>query len=151
MDPILQAAGPKLQKAKPKSKAKHKAKPKSTAQKTAASATAAALQNAAAAAAPSAPRAKTTTKKLVASAAPKKKMPPYFMKVSELVKDRDFRPDIVGKARFGAASTAASAAMAADKGSLAAAIDKTHGCSKCRFSVAGCKECQAKRARLSGL
>ena len=140
MDPALQAAGPKLQ----------KAKPKSTAQKTAASAAAAALQNAAAAAAPSAPPAKTTKKKPATSAASQNKSP-YLLKVAEFLMDPDFCPDLLKPARFGAASRAASAAVAAAKGSLAVAIDEKSGCSKCRYSLAGCRECKTKRARLSGL
>ena len=131
MDPALQAAGPKLQ----------KAKPKSTAQKTAASAAAAALQNAAAAAAPSAPRAKTTKKKPATSAASQNKSP-YLLKVAEFLMDPDFCLDLLKPARFGAASRAASAAVAAAKGSLAVAIDEKSGCSKCRYSPAGCRECK---------
>ena len=89
------------------------------------------------------PAAAAAAAPAAAAAAPTKNNASFTSKVSEIMKDASFRPDLKGrvKERFSAAIAATKAARAAT-----AALQPTKfGCSKCRHAQAGCSACSACR------
>ena len=86
------------------------------------------------------PAAAAAAAPAAAAAAPTKNNASFTSKVSEIMKDASFRPDLKGrvKERFSAAIAATKAARAAT-----AALQPTKfGCSKCRRAEAGCSACR---------
>ena len=86
------------------------------------------------------PAAAAAAAPAAAAAAPTKNNASFTSKMSEIMKDASFRPDLKGrvKERFSAAIAATKAARAAT-----AALQPTKfGCSKCRHAQAGCSACR---------
>ena len=85
------------------------------------------------------PAAAAAAAPAAAAAAPTKNNASFTSKVSEIMKDASFRPDLKGrvKERFAAAVAATVAARAAT-----AALPTKFGCSKCRHAQAGCSACR---------
>ena len=86
------------------------------------------------------PAAAVAAAPAAAAAAPTKNNSSFTSKVSEIMKDASFRPDLKGhvKERFAAAVAATKAARAAT-----AALQPTKfGCSKCRHAQTGCSACR---------
>ena len=86
------------------------------------------------------PAAAAAAAPAAAAAAPTKNNASFTSKMSEIMKDASFRPDLKGrvKERFSAAIAATKAARAAT-----AALQPTKfGCSKCRHAEAGCSACR---------